>query len=261
MKFYIGVDCEGPACVVGSPGGTLNDSRNLAFAKLQATREADAAARACFDAGATQVVVWDNHNGSLNLDYDLLDERCDIALGVGFRNCWPGMDDSFDGVLFVGYHAMDSTEDAVIAHTNSSAAYQWIKVNGQMVGELALQSAVADALGGVPPIFCVGDDKCAAEAARFFPGIATVTTKTAHGWNAAVSKHPRRAAQDIYDGVRRAVERRGEAKPFTFPSPLTYEIRYKRLEAAEAASRNATRGERVDAYTVRWQLSSILERH
>ncbi len=25
-----------------------------------------------FDAGADQVIVWDNHNGSLNLSYDLL---------------------------------------------------------------------------------------------------------------------------------------------------------------------------------------------
>ena len=44
MKLMIGVDCEGPACVVGAPSGALGKSRNLEFAKLQATREADAAA-------------------------------------------------------------------------------------------------------------------------------------------------------------------------------------------------------------------------
>ena len=37
---------------------------SLEFAQLQATREADAAARGLFDAGADQVIVWDNHNGS-----------------------------------------------------------------------------------------------------------------------------------------------------------------------------------------------------
>nr|WP_309695745.1 M55 family metallopeptidase [Armatimonas sp.] len=71
MKFIIGVDCEGPACVVGAPGKTLTDSPDFAFARKQATREADAAARACFDAGAEQVIVWDNHGSSLNLDYDV----------------------------------------------------------------------------------------------------------------------------------------------------------------------------------------------
>ena len=259
MKFAIGVDCEGPACVVGSPGGSLNDSRNLAFARLQATREADAAARALWDAGATQVIVWDNHGGSLNLDYDLLDERCDIALGVGFPHRWPGLDETFAGVLFVGYHAMDNTPDANIAHTFSSAAYQWMKVNGQEVGELAIDAAVAG-LHGVPPLFCAGDDKCAAEAARFFPGIETVTTKTACGWNAAVSKHPRRAVRDVYDGVRRACARLGTFTPFAFSSPLAYEIRYKRIESAEAASRGLNAGRRVDPYTVAWELDAITSR-
>jgi D-aminopeptidase len=50
MKFVIGVDLEGVACVVGAPGGTLNDSRNLEFAKLQGSREADAAARGLLSA-------------------------------------------------------------------------------------------------------------------------------------------------------------------------------------------------------------------
>jgi D-amino peptidase len=260
MKFYIGVDCEGPACVVGSPGGSLNDSRNLAFARLQATREANAAARACFDSGATQVIVWDNHNGSLNLDYDLLDERCEIALGVNFPHRWPGMDDSFDGVLFIGYHAMDSTSDAVIAHTYSSVSYQSVTINQTMVGELAIDAAVAGTRG-VPPLFCSGDDKCVGEAQRFFPGIETVITKTAFGWNAAISKHPRRVVQEIYDGVCRAIAGRERATPFRFAEPLTYEIRYKRIDAAESAARGATHGERIDSYTVRWQLDSILDRY
>ena len=47
IKFAIGVDCEGVACAVGSPGASLNSSRNLEFAQLQATREADAAAGDC----------------------------------------------------------------------------------------------------------------------------------------------------------------------------------------------------------------------
>ena len=90
---------------------------SLEFAQLQATREADAAARGLFDAGADQVIVWDNHNGSQNLSCDLLDSRCEIALGVGFEHRWPGLDDSLDGILFVGYHAMDNTIDGVMCHS------------------------------------------------------------------------------------------------------------------------------------------------
>ena len=258
MKFAVAVDCEGVACGVGSPGGSLNDSRNLEFAKLQATREADAAVRGLFEAGAEQVVVWDNHNGSLNLNYDLLDERCDIALGVGFEHRWPGLDETFDGVALIGYHAMDNTVDAAMAHSFSSATYQYMKINGQEVGEIQIDAAMAGERG-VPLIFVASDDKAVGEAVRFFPGIETVTTKQAMGWNAAVSKHPKRAVAEICEAIQRPVARLDAFKPFTFTSPITFEIRYKRMDAAQAASRGYKRAERVDPYTTRFELSSLEE--
>jgi D-amino peptidase len=256
MKFIVAVDCEGVACGVGSPGGSLNASRNLDFAKLQASREADAAVKGLFDAGAERVIVWDNHNGSLNLHYDLLDERCEIALGVGFESRWPGLDKTFDGVLLVGYHAMDNTIDGVMCHSFSSATYQYMKVNGVEVGEMAIDGAMAG-LMGVPVIFVSSDDKATAEARRFFPWVETVTTKQALGWNAAVSKHPKRSMALIREGAKKAAARCKEGKPFSFSSPLSFEIRYKRIEAAQSASRGYKGGERVDPYTVRFQLNCI----
>ena len=49
-------------------------------------------------------IVWDNHGSGVNLDYDLLDARCRIALGSGWQHRWPLLDESCDGVLMVGYH-------------------------------------------------------------------------------------------------------------------------------------------------------------
>ena len=258
MKFAIGVDCEGVACAVGAPGASLNSSRDLAFAQLQATREANAAARGLFDAGAEQVIVWDNHGGSLNLTYDELDERCDIALGVGFPHRWPGVDESFDGVLFVGYHAMDNTIDGVMCHSFSSAAYQQLKIDEREVGEMAIDAAVAGKMG-IPVIFAASDDKGTAEAREFFPGVETVTTKQGMGWNAAVSKHPKLVLHEIHETAQRAAGRAGELEPFTFEEPLILEIRYKRIEAAQAASRGFKAGERLDPYTVRHRLESITD--
>jgi len=258
MKFYIAVDCEGVACGVGAPGGSLNDSRNLDFCRLQATREADAAARALFDCGAERVIVWDNHNGSLNLHYDLLDERCDIALGVNFPHRFPGIDSSFAGVLFIGYHARDNTERANMCHTFSSASFQYQKINEVEVGELAIDAAVAGTFG-VPPIFVSSDQQGVAEAQQFFPGIATVTTKEAFSWNAAVSKHPKRVLNEIYETVRAAVARTDKPQPFAFSSPITLELRFKRLEAADSASLRGSGWQRIDAYTVRRQFEKITD--
>jgi D-amino peptidase len=258
MKFVVAVDCEGVACVAGSPGGSLNESRDLEFAKRQATREADAAARGLFAAGATQVIVWDNHNGSLNLHYNELDRRCDIALGVGFPHRFPGLDNTFAGVVLIGYHAMDNTPDAVIAHTSSSANYQCMRINGQEVGEIAVDAGCAGE-DGVPVIFVASDDKGVAESRRFLPWLETVATKQAFGWNAAISLHPARAVEAIFSGVQEAVARLPQMRPFVFSPPLTLEIRFKRIEAAEAAVRDRSGWLRVDPFTVRRALASLHE--
>ena len=255
MKFLIGVDLEGLACVVGSGGGSLNSSPNFEFAKLQGAREADAAARGLFDGGATQVIVWDNHGGSLNLNYDLIDKRCDILLGTNFKRV-PVLDESFAGIGFVGYHAMDNTPEAVIAHTFSSANFQWIKLNGKEVGEMAIDAAIAGSMG-VPAVFCASDDKGVAEAKRFFPGIEAVATKQSLSWNGALSKHPVRACEEIYAGAKRAAQRVKEIKPFQMPGPYTLEIRHKRIENADALVRNTGGWERVDAYTVKKTIQSL----
>ena len=256
MKFIIGVDCEGPACVVGRPNSTLSASPNFEFAKRQATREADAAARGLFDAGAEQVIVWDNHGGSLNLDYDALDERCDILLGGGTSGRWAPLDESFAGVLMIGYHPMDNTPDGVLAHTFSSTAFQWMKINGVEVGEIEIDAAFAG-LKGVPLVFVASDDKGTAEAKRFMPWVETVATKQGLAWNAALSKHPKRAVKEIYEGAKRAVERIGEMKPFAFDMPATITIRYKRMEGAQGASRGKAGWKRLDGYTVERTIQSI----
>ena len=256
MKFMIGVDCDGVACVVGERGKPLGSGGNYDFSRRQATREADAAARALFDSGAETVVVWDNHGGGANLEFDQLDSRCQVALGAGFQRRWPGLDENFAGVLTVGYHAMEGTPDGVLAHTYSPFAYRWIKVNGREVGEIALDAAVAGEVG-VPLIFVASDDHGCAEAKRFMPWVETVATKKGLGRNIAFSKHPLRAVEDVYEGVRQAVSRLGTAKPFTFPAPVEMEIRFFSVLRAFKA-RIGRRGWRLAGpHSVRCRLDTL----
>ena len=131
-----------------------------------------------------------------------------------------------------------------------------MKINGQEVGEMAIDGGVAGERG-VPVIFTSSDDKGTAEAERFFPGVETVTTKQAMGWNCAVSKHPKRAINEIYETIQKAVPKRKEIDPFIFASPLEMEVRYKRIESAQSASRGFNGAERVGPYTVRRTLQSI----
>ena len=259
MKYVVSVDAEGLAGVVGAPGGTLNDAEeNYEFARKQGAREADAAARALFDSGATEVIIIDAHGSGVNYHYDLIDKRCDLSIGSGSEKRLPAVAEDCAGMLLVGYHAKDNTIDGVICHTYSSMTYQWVKVNGRECGEIAIDAAVAGTRG-VPVIFVASDDKGVAEAKEFLPGVETVTTKRALGYNVAISKHPLRVLDEIYTGVKRAAERRREMKPFSFGSPVTVEMRYKRIEGAQARSRDHSGWERVDAYTIRKTGDSITD--
>ena len=60
-------------------------------------------------------------------------------------------------------------------------------------------------------------------------------TKQGYGWNGAVSLHPKEAQRQIYEAVKRAVEREAEMNPYKLESPLQAEIRFKRIDAANAA--------------------------
>lgn len=233
-RFYIGVDCEGAACAVGAPFAGLGREQNYAFAAKQAAREADAAARALFDMGACDVLIWDNHGTGVNLDYDLLDARCRIVNGSGFTERFPRIDESFGGVLFIGYHARAGMKGAVLAHTYSSASYQQVEINGQAAGEMEIDAAFAGKKG-VPVIFAACDNKAAAEARRAFPWVETVVTKEALSNNGALSLHPKEACRRIEAGVRRAVARLDEMHPYVIQEPLSVSVRYLRPEAAEEA--------------------------
>ena len=257
-KFYVSVDLEGVACVVGNYGQGLGDGKNYAFACAQGSREAAAAAKALFDCGAAAVTVWDCHGTGVNLDYSLFDKRCTFTLGAGSRLRFPGIEEGYDGILFLGYHAYDAPA-ATLAHVYSSTTFQGQWINGKPVGELQIDAAVAGKRG-VPVLFVAADDVCVGQAKETFPWAETVVTKKALAWNSCISKHPQTACDEIYAGVQAACERLQEMRPFTIPEPFAYEIRYNRIEYAQGCSYRTPDGalfERTDAYTRRGTLASV----
>lgn len=251
MKFMVAVDLEGVACAYGPCEGNVENAFNIDFVRKQATREADAAVRGLFECGAEEVVVWDNHGRGCSLNYDELDERCKIAIGSTVGTRYPVLDDSFSGVVMIGYHAMASNGEAVLAHTYSSIKYQHIKVNGVEMGEVGIDGAIAGEKG-VPVIFVSGDDKCVAEAKKIMPWIETVETKQSFAYTRIISKHPKAVVKEIYEGVQNAVKRIDEMKCFTVKTPVNVEIRYKRTDTAIHANlvdMNGNSFEFSDAYT------------
>jgi len=251
MKFMVAVDLEGVACAYGPCEGNVEDAFNIDFVRKQATREANAAVCALFECGAEEVIVWDNHGRGCSLDYDMLDEKCKIAIGSTVGTRYPILDDTFSGVIMIGYHAMASNSEAVLAHTYSSVKYQHIKVNGVELGEVGIDGAIAGEKG-VPVIFVSGDDKCVAEAKEIMPWVEAVETKQSFAYTRIVSKHPKTTVKEIYEGVKNAVKRLDEMKCFTVKTPVNVEVRYKRTDTATHAKlvdMNGNFFKALDAYT------------
>ena len=258
-KFCISVDLEGLACVVGNYGQGLADgTKNYSFAAQQGTREAAAAAEALFDNGADEVLVWDCHGTGLNLDYNAFDKRCRFIIGAGSRKRFPGVDSSYDGIVFIGYHAYD-TASATLSHVYSSSTFTKHEINGREVGELQIDAAIAGKMG-VKTIFVSSDDICVGQAKESFPWINTVITKQSLAWNSCISKHPDLVCEEIYNSVADAVKNLDKMKAYTLSEPLTLTVRYKRIEYAQGCNlRNPdnTKFETVDAYTRKGVLNEI----
>ncbi|HJU75734.1 MAG TPA: M55 family metallopeptidase [Gemmatimonadaceae bacterium] len=249
LKVYISVDMEGIAGVVAShqtgPGG-----HEYGWARRLMTAEANAAIVAAFEAGATEVVVNDSHGSQTNLPADEIDRRASLITGqpkpFGMTQ---GLDSTFDAAIYIGYHAHGSEAASVLGHT-FSGALKHVRINGQEVGEYGLNGMVAGHFG-VPVVLISGDDKIAAEARAFFPGIETVIVKQGIAMSAARTLHPQEARSRIAAGVKAALGRRSSIRPNRLTTPITLEIELSQMAYADAAA-NIPGMVRVDGLTVRY---------
>lgn len=262
MNFAIACDLEGLGGVVGFPKeGLGTQSKQYQFAINQAVREINSAVKALYDSGAVKVYVWDNHNGSLNLDYIQLDKRVDIIAGVGAKHRWPGLyDKGINGVLLLGYHPKADTYAGILSHTCSSVMYQYVKLNGISVGEIEIDAVSATRLLNAPLIFVASDNKAIAQTKESMPWVKTVETKEALGRNLAVLKHPLRLADEIYGEVKKAAADLSSMKLFDISDPVEVEMRFLRLEDAESLYKSKSKkADLIDPFTVRFTAESFLE--
>lgn len=235
LKVFIAVDMEGIAGVVtvdqlGPAGFEYERFRHFM------TNEALAAVRAAKAAGATEIVVADSHGNGESL---LIDE---FPNDVRIVRSWPrrggmmaGLDSSFNAAVMIGYHASASSPAGVRAHTISSATFSRVAINGQDVSEGALGAAQAGAFG-VPVVFLSGDDVATAEMRSVVGNIVTVETKKALSFHSAETLPPAEAVARIEAGVKSALSRLKEFRPYVVSTPVTLELSYKNYAAAEVFS-------------------------
>src|SRR3972149_5524393 len=195
-KIYVSVDMEGISGVNGSeqtgPGGA-----EYGRARKLVVEDANAAIRGPFDGGAASVLVNDSHGGQRNLLPEDLDPRAHL-LSHSFKRhgMMEGLDETFDAVLFVGYHAKADSPRGLFAHTGSGVVRD-LQINGRSVGEGGLNAALAQWYG-VPVVMVTGDDGAVAQVQESVPAVRGVVVKRALNMHAVEQKPLAQARQEIH---------------------------------------------------------------
>jgi D-amino peptidase len=253
MRVYISVDMEGIAGVVHEDQTDPTESRHSGeynrFRRLM-TNETNAAITGALEAGAKGVLVNDSHWLMRNLLAEELNPAAELLSGGPKRlSMVEGIDGGFDAAMFIGYHARAGTRNATIDHTYTSRVYE-ARINGQPVGELGLNAAMAG-MYGVPVTLVSGDQALAAEAkALLGAGIETVIVKEAVGRFAAKSLAPAVACERIRAGAAAALRRKHV--PFTFKPPIRLEVDFivsQMADMAELVPGSSRTGGRAVSYT------------
>jgi len=222
MKVYIQTDIEGVAGVVFFENRKNDSAENLAHrlrVRKLLTNEVNAAALGAFDAGATTVLINDNHGCCDSIFIEQLDPRCEVIHGRSTAEHWlPELDELWDALVLIGMHAMAGTPKANLPHS------QWLVNGGEYLLSEASMAAALAGDRGIPTVFISGDQFITEEVQQKVPAIGTAVVKKSLGPYQARSLVPERACALIRDGVRMALERRAAIAPFKIPGPVSLNL-------------------------------------
>jgi D-amino peptidase len=230
VRVHVISDMEGVAGIVKwqqvSGGEKLYDEGRVLY-----TEEINAAVRGAKAAGATDIVVMDNHGAGGAYDFnsllpELLDPDCEFVVQQEWTEYTGFLEAGCDAALLVGMHAMAGTADGVLSHTVSGQAWQSMRFNGTLVGETGINAAVCGNWGA-PVVLVTGDRAVCREGRELLgDGLTTVEVKEGIGRFSARSKTPREARALIEQGAKKALSDLSRVAPYDPGRPCEIEIEF-----------------------------------
>lgn len=257
MKIYISVDMEGVVGVVTADQLVPTGFEYQRFREFM-TQETNAAIEAAFAGGATEVVISDSHGNAENLLIEKLPKN--VLLVRGFPRpleMMEGLDETFDGVIFIGYHASTMNIEGVRAHTFSSSRLADVRLNDVSVSEGSFNAAVAGHFN-VPVIMVSGDDAAVKEVTSAVGDIEGAVVKWNYGFHSAKTMMPEAAYDLIREKVKTAMDRIKSFKPYKVKTPVQLDVRFKNYRPAEILS-YLTTVKRIDSHSIRFIGKDMVE--
>ena len=234
MKIFISSDMEGTAGVASWDEVTKGKDLYEHFAR-QMSREVAAACEGVLKAGATEILVKDAHDTARNIDPSLLPVQARIFRGWGKHpySMMAGLDESYTGVIFTGYHSAANMNTNPLSHTMNTQNVH-ITVNGEICSELMMNAMICAYLG--VSVYCVTGDKGLCDWFRTkCPGTALVPVSEGVAAG-SVSIHPDLAVARIRDAAEKAFQADKRDCMYPLPGHFHVEICFKEhFKAAGAA--------------------------
>jgi D-amino peptidase len=257
MKIYISADMEG---VVGAVTAEQLGPTGFEYQRFREfmTQEVNAAIEAAFEAGATEIVVSDSHGNGQNLLIEKLPKN--ILLVRAFPRplmMMQGIDATFDGVIFLGYHSSTTNPQGVRAHTMSSARLADVQLNNISMSEGSFNAAIAGHFN-VPIIMVSGDDAAVKEVTALLGDVEGAVVKWNYGFHSAMTMMPEAAYDLIREKVKKAMGRIKAFKPYKLKTPVQLDVRFKNYRPSEVLSYLSI-VERTAAHSIRFMGKDIIE--
>lgn len=171
-------DIEGVSGVVSYAQAEPGKSE-YAFGQRMFMADLTALVEGLIAAGVDEISIYDEHYYGRNVELDDLPTCVSVICGKPpYRPEWAGgLDETFDGLILLGFHAKFGTPGALLPHSYELDVRD-LRLNGLSVGEIGMEAAIAGDYG-VPLLLVTGDSAGIAEAAALLPGIEGVVVKQA----------------------------------------------------------------------------------
>ena len=257
MKIYISADMEGVAGVVT---GEQLGPQGFEYSRFRdfMTQEVNAAVEAALEAGATEIVVSDSHGNGQNLLIEKLPKNVTVVRAFPRPlMMMQGIDETFAGAIFLGYHTGTTNPRGVRAHTMSSARLADVRLQGASVSEAGINAAIAGHFN-VPVIMVSGDAAVIEETVALLGDVEGATVKWSYGFHSAKTLMPEAAQQLIREKVKKAVGRIKDFKPYKLKPPVRLDVRFKNYRPSEVLSYLSI-VERTDAHSIRFTGKDMIE--
>ena len=205
LKIFISVDIEG-TCGISNWKETELGEAEYNYFREEMMNETIACCEELLSMGITNITVRDAHDSARNIIPSRLPREVTLIREWTNGPCdmMAGLDETYDGVIFIGYHSPARNIGNPLSHTLTTSLVH-IKINDSIVSEYLLNTYYAQTQFNVPVILVCGDDALTKIVKSDNPNIETVSTNVGlHG--AVITKHPSLVHEDIKNKTRKAIE-------------------------------------------------------